>query len=81
VSGTITLDIDAEGVAVGAFMGNDSGPLEGGVDGSGALTTSGMGKVAGLCNYDGQIDETLAIEGTWDCPDVECGGTWTAATR
>lgn len=81
VSGTITLEIDAEGMAVGAFMGNDSGPLEGSVDAMGVLETSGDGEVAGLCHYDGQIDGDLAIEGMWNCPDFECGGTWTAAVR
>ena len=78
VSGTIELMIDADGIATGGFMGNDNGPLDGMVDSDGALETSGEAKIAGLCNYDGQIDGKLMIEGTWGCPDFECGGTWTA---
>ncbi len=78
VSGTIELMIDADGIATGAFTGNDSGPLDGMVDSDGALETSGEARIAGLCNYDGQIDGDLMVEGTWGCPDFECGGTWTA---
>jgi hypothetical protein len=78
-SGTITFDIDADGVATGEINGNTSGPLEGTVDMDGAFESTVMTGAAGECTFDGQFDnDDLMIAGTWMCPDLECVGTWTA---
>lgn len=79
VSGDIFFDVDARGVVTGAIDGNDDGPLTGAVDDSGALESVANAMVAGDCNYDGQFDDELFLDGTWTCPDFGCDGTWSAA--
>ena len=78
VSGDIFFDVDARGVVTGAIDGNDDGPLAGTVDETGLLLTIAMAMVAGDCNYDGQFDADLLVEGEWGCPDYGCIGTWSA---
>ena len=76
-AGPITLDIDDMGVVTGEFSGNDSGPMEGTVDDTGALELQAMANIAGECSYVGQFDDALLLTGTWACADFGCEGTWT----
>lgn len=76
VSGTLMFDVDMDGLVTGSFDGTDSGMLDGTVDDMGALTMAGMGALAGMCTFDGQMDDLGNATGTFSCPAVVCVGVW-----
>ena len=78
LNGTLTFDVAGDGSLMGSFAGSDNGPMSGTVDGTGLIAANGTGMIAGMCDFDGQIDMMGGVTGTWTCPGLGCMGPWVA---